>query len=123
MKLTVNRRQEGTHNGVAFLVFFRIALRTDEQELVRLYDLHQFRIAGYPLQQLLQGVQYEGGLMATPVETQFWTASVVRAEDALRKETEIRDGCQAFLTVLTHLRDFDEAQEYLYELPESTDEA
>ena len=123
MKLTVNRRQEGTQNGVAFLTFFHIALRSDEQELVRLYDLHQFRIAGYTLYQLIQGVQYEGGLMATPVESQFWTASVVRAEDGLRKEKEVQDGCQAFLAVLTHLRDYDEANEYVYEMPETTDEA
>jgi hypothetical protein len=123
MKLTVQRRQEGTPNGVAFLVSFYVALRADEQDLVRLYDLHQFRIAGYTLHQLIQGVQYEGGSMATPVETQYWTTSVVRSEDALRKENEVRGGCQAFLTVLTHLRDYDEAQEYVFELPESTDEA
>ncbi len=122
MKLTVSRRQEATHKGVAFLAVFHIALRTDEQDLVRLYDLHQFRIAGYPLHQLQQGVQHEGGMMATPIDTQFWTASVVRAEESIRKEQEVRDGCQAFLAALTHLRDYDETREYTYEMPEATDE-
>src|SRR5260221_904661 len=114
MKLTVHRRQDATPSGVAFLAFFQLVLRSDEQDLVRLYDLHPYQIAGYPLHQLLQGVQYEGGLAATPVETQFWPASVVRSGDARRREQEVRNGCEAFLAVLTHLRDYDDAHEYVY---------
>jgi len=121
MKLTVKRTQEAGDRGIRFLAYFQLALRPEEWDLVRLYDLHYFRISTYALQQLIQGVTYEGGLLTPPPVAQMRTLAVTRAEDVLHKENEIRAGCADLLTALTNLRDFDESHDHLFELP-TTDE-
>ncbi|GIM91785.1 hypothetical protein [Paractinoplanes toevensis] len=112
MKLTVRRSQEASTTAIRFLAFFHLALRAEEQELVRLYDLFQFRIAGWSVAQLMQGVQYEGGT-AIPAQAQL---AVARAQDALRMEQLVKEGCRQFRQVLIDLRDFDDTEEHLYEL-------
>jgi hypothetical protein len=121
MKLTVRRSQEVTDRGLSFLAFFHLELRPEEWDLVRLYDLQHFRISAYSLGQLLQGVSYEGGLALPPAVVQFRTLAVARAEDILRKENEVRAGCADFLAALTGLRNFDDSNEYLFELPQGTE--
>lgn len=116
MKLTVRRSQEASAHGIRFLVSFHLALRAEEQDLVRLYDLAQHRVGGWPLAQLMQGVQYEGGLSAIPLPAHIAGMSVIRAHDALRVEQATRDACRDFLAVLVNLRDFDDTEEYLYEM-------
>ena len=121
MKLAVRRSQEVTDRGLVFLVFFQIVLRTDEQDLVRLYDLHHFRVAGYPLQQMLLGVQYEGGPGAAPGEAQYRSPAAANARDALRAEQAVKEGCRDLVATFAELRDFDDTSEHVFEMPD-TDE-
>ncbi|GIF17977.1 hypothetical protein Ate02nite_07070 [Paractinoplanes tereljensis] len=106
----MRRNQEASAAGIRFLVFFHLALRPEEQDLVRLYDLFQFPVAGWTVVQLAQGVQFEAG------QPGMVTSSVIRARSALQTEQAVKDGCLQLRQVLTDLRDFDDTEEHLYEL-------